>query len=75
MAAGAPYEDDDGCDSGHTRLFTYSSTEKTSNRIDDTLVRSGSSCGSGWSVSTSTHSKTVEVGDPRHYDSGHSMLF
>ena len=75
VAAGAPYEDDDGCDSGHARLFTYSSTENTSNRIDDTLVRSGSSCGSGWSVSISTHSKTVAVGDPRHYDSGHSMLF
>merc|ERR1712129_442588 len=79
VAVGAPGNNDNGPDSGHVRLFVYSSSENTWNTLGNTLVGAASDDQFGRSVSMSADGMTVAVGAPNNddngYSSGHVRLF
>merc|ERR1719491_2849502 len=78
VAVGA-LSDDNGSDSGHVRLFVYSSTENTWNTLGNTLVGAAAGDWFGYSVSISADGMTVAVGaignDDNGSNSGHVRLF
>ena len=70
VAIGAPYNDDNGNDSGYVRVFKLSKNEDVWVQIGDDIVGEAADDQSGWSVSLSSDGKNVAIGAPYNNENG-----
>ena len=79
VAAGAGWNDDNGSDSGHARIFTYFSTSNSWLQVGDAIVGAASGDLFGASVSLSANRKNVAAGatsyDKNGSKSSHVRIF
>jgi hypothetical protein len=79
VAIGAPYNDGNGDDGGHVRIFQWADSTSTWAQMGADIKGEASGDNSGWSVSLSSDGKTVAIGAPYNggssYDSGHVRIF
>jgi hypothetical protein len=79
IAIGAPTNDGNGADSGHVRVFSYSSTSKKWVQIGADINGEAPGDQSGYAVAMSADGKTLAVGallnDEHGTDSGHVRVY
>ena len=79
VAIGARYNDGNGSNSGHVRVYQYGSIGKIWNQLGGDIDGEASNDHSGWSVSLSSDGKTVAIGarlnDGNGSSSGHARVY
>merc|ERR1712070_1166958 len=71
VAIGAPYNDDNGTNTGHVRVYEYDETILEWTQLGQDIDGEAEWDISGESVSLSSDGKTVAIGVPNGFDSGH----
>jgi hypothetical protein len=79
VAIGASYNDGNGTDSGHTRIWEWNSVTSTWTQMGQDIDGEASYDRSGWSVSLSSDGTRVAIGAPYNdangTDSGHTRVY
>jgi hypothetical protein len=80
VAIGARYNDGNGFDSGHVRIFQWTESTSTWTQVGADIDGEAYNDWSGGSVSLSSDGKTVAIGAPNNdggngFDSGHVRIF
>ncbi|MFT5817130.1 MAG: hypothetical protein ACI95K_000610, partial [Lentimonas sp.] len=62
VAIGAPYNDGNGSNAGHVRVYKYTSSTSTWTKLGSDIDGEATNDNSGWSVSLSSDGSTVAIG-------------